>query len=457
MKVLLISTPWDNNPAFSPPTDDESNYPLGLAYLKSYLESKGHEVCLEWLNNYPDIWLTVLSITLVPQSPDVVGFNMLTINRVSTYKGIEYIHENFPNIKIVLGGIHATLMYRQILKKYPYVIVVRGEGEITFGEILEGKPLKDIAGIAYYNGDDIATNSDRKLIENLDTLPFPDHTIFFEGTRTFANILTSRGCPNNCSFCCLNPISKHTVRFRSVENVISEVEYLIQTFPQIDTIWIQDDSFFLNNNRVIRFCNEIIKRNIHIEFCCAGRVKPLSEETVLKLEEAGFKEVQLGLESGDAGVLAGCNKGITLGDVTKAVQLFATTDIVLTLYVIVGLPGETEQSILNTARFIQELQRIKYIHFWSVGTLMVFPGTEVYELSKKAGTIDDDYWLTDLSVPYYIVDNPQGVTDRYRDILLSYIKMEKIFTLSGFIHQFFMIPHILRYNLKYNSRMKRLR
>ena len=139
---------------------------------------------------------------------------MLTSNRVSAYHLIEHIHKNQPDIKIVIGGIHATIMFRQLLKKFPYVIAILGEGEITFAE-LAGKlfqpniNLNEIDGIAFYKNDSLVTTKTRKLIENLDDLPFPKHDIFFEdGKRTSVCLLTTRGCPFGCSFCCLDVISR---------------------------------------------------------------------------------------------------------------------------------------------------------------------------------------------------------------------------------------------------------
>jgi anaerobic magnesium-protoporphyrin IX monomethyl ester cyclase len=447
--ALLVSTPWEQNQLVFTTTDDISHYPIGLAYLHSYLESKGHVVETMWLNNSQTGWESAFTSQIMNFKPDVIGFNMLTMNRVSTYLAIELVHEKFPGTMIVLGGIHATLMYAQLLKKYPFVIIIRGEGEATFTHLLEETSLTKIEGIAYSDNGIVIKNPDRELIQCLDDLPFPKHELFFKGNRTGASILTSRGCPNSCSFCCLNPISKRKVRYRSVKNVISEVEYLIRTFPNLETIWFHDDSFFLDNKRVIAFCDEIIKRGIRTSFICSGRAKPISEEMVMKLELAGFKSVMLGLESGDEYVLELSHKGIVREDVVRATRLFAKTKIQLSVFIIVGLPGESRQTILNAAEFLQKLQRIKYLFFYDIGVLTVYPGTEVYDLMKQAGQIDDDFWLTAAPTPYYTVDHQPEVIQEYKELLMSYISVEKIITPSGFIHQFSMIPWALPYVVRY--------
>jgi len=453
--ILLVTTPWEENPITSRVSDDDTHYPIGVAYLHSYLESKGYDVDTLWLNNSPDsglnAWRKTLSMYLEHRRYFVVGFNVLTMNRVSTYEGIEYIHENYPNIQIVLGGIHTTIMYEQIIQKYPYVIVIRGEGEITFVDLLENlgnhTNLFDVPGIAYhYHNGMVITTPDRELIKDLDILPFPEHQLFFtSGKRTFAGILTSRGCPNHCSFCCLNPVSKRTVRFRSIPNVIKEVQYLIKNFPTLTTIWIHDDSFFLNNNRVIEFCDEIIRLGIKIDFVCSGRVKPLSSEMVLKLERAGFKTVMLGLESGDNQILNSCHKGITQDDVIRAVELFAKSSIDLVLFLIVGLPGETTETIATTAKFIQKLQKIKYIFYQDIGILMVYPGTEVYQLMKDSGKISDDYWITGQPTPVYTANNSIETLYEFKNLVLDHIAIHRIITASGFIHQWYMIAWSVSY------------
>jgi anaerobic magnesium-protoporphyrin IX monomethyl ester cyclase len=440
MKILLTSTPWESSSSVIKTSDNETHYPLGIAYLHSYLESKGHDVRTAWLNTRQVDYIQILLEYLTNFQPEIIGFNILTHNRSSTYQAIEYTHDKFPGIRIVIGGIHATIMYEQLLKKYPYVIAVLGEGELTFADLASAKPLQEIAGIAYYENE-IIKNPDRELVD-LDTLPFPKHDLFFGTGRTLGALLTSRGCPNLCSFCCLNPVSKHTVRYRSVGNVIAEIEYLVKSFPTLKTIWIHDDSFFLNNKRVIEICDELIKRKYPVSFFCSGRLKPVSEEMVLKLEQAGFTDVMFGLESGDPDVRFRCHKGITQEDAIKAVRLFSKTHIHIFMFLIVGLPGETDATIQTSARFIQKLQGIYYFYFGDIGVLGVYPGTEIYGLAKASGKIDDDYWLTDKNVPYYTVENSEQKLLEMKKNLLNAISVDRIKTFEGLKKQWYMIPSI---------------
>lgn len=447
MKILLVSTPWEQNPQVFEACDDDSHYPLGVAYLHSYLESKGHEVYFEWMNNGGSSWLALLISRIARFEPDIIGFNMLTLNRVTTYEAIEYLHHYYPNIRIVLGGIHATLLYGQILRRYPYVTIVIGEGEETFGEIAEGREFPDIRGIAYATDGKVIRNEDRDLL-NVDTLPFPKHSQFFKGERWLAALITTRGCPNKCTFCTLNTVTRRKVRFRSVQNVVDEMEYLYKTFPKLTTIWIHDESFTLNNQRVIDICDEIIRRGIKLKFICSGRAKPISEEMLDKMEQAGFTQMLIGLESGDADVLAACNKKITLEDIENDTRMFAMRNIEVFYFLIVGLPGETKQSVKNTAAFVQKLQKIKYIFFHDIGILATYPGTEVYEMMKRAGCISDDYWMSDKTTPFYTVDHSGEELMQMKNEILDVIAVERITTWNGFRNQWFMIPKIIPWYLK---------
>ena len=453
MKILLVSTPWEKNPQVMEACDDDSHYPLGVAYLHSYLESKGHEVCFEWLNNHRDSWMLRLVTQIAKFEPDIIGLNMLSLNRVTTYEAIEYLHRYYPKIRIVLGGIHATLLYHQILEKYSYVTVVVGEGEETFAELAEGKRNHEIRGIAYTVLGRTFRNEDRDL-SNVDALPFPKHDQFFRGNRWLAAMITTRGCPNTCSFYCLNTITRRKVRFRSVQSVVDEMEYLYKSFPKLTTIWIHDESFFLNNQRVIGICDEIIKRGIKLRFICSGRAKPISFEMLEKLERAGFVQVLIGLESGDADVLKATGKGITLQDVEDATRKFVHSKIELTFFLIVGLPGETDQTAKNTAEFVQKLQKIKYIFFQDIGILTAYPGTAVYESMKAAGNISDAYWMGPQTTPFYTAEHSAEKLVQMKNEILDTIATERILTWKGFWKQWFMVPKIIPWYLRRKGVLK---
>jgi anaerobic magnesium-protoporphyrin IX monomethyl ester cyclase len=457
-EVSLVMAGKDNPEGIK--TGEESHYPLGIGYLHSCLEAAGHEVKTLFHNNHTyDDSFREFKRSIDEFAPDLIGYQMLTVNRASTFRFLEYVHQNHQNIKQITGGIHATILYEQILRKYPFLYIVLGEGEITFPELIESLAKNDRAidavdGIAFSRDGSMVVTRPRKLIEDLDVLPFPKHELFFNAKRTYGNILTSRGCPFNCSFCCLDHLSQRRVRKRSVANVMEEIEWMMGKFPNMKAVWIHDDTFFIDNQRAIEFCDEIIKRGLKINFVCSGRIKPISEELVMKLEKANFKKVLLGLESGDEGILKKCHKNITQADVEHAFRLFAKTDIFILAFLIVGLPGETDETIKVTADFVKKLQRIKYVPYSDSAILSVYPGTEVYEIAKTGKMINDDFWLTDAPTPLFTLENSQERLIAMKERLLDNIAMERFFTLSGFKAQFFMAPYILKYILKHPEAVK---
>ena len=296
-------------------------------------------------------------------------------------------------------------MKEQIARRFPYCTLCLGESETTLCELTEvfetGGDRAKVNGLAYFDNGELRITPERELIADLDELPFARHEAFFNERRGTAEILTSRGCPFACTFCVLDTLSRRKIRYRSAPAVIDEIEYILTTFPQVNTIQILDDQFFANNKRVIELCDEIARRNVQCAFECSGRMKPLSKDVVFAMERANFKTVYLGLETGSPSVLKRTRKGITTEDAVNAFELFRHSPINIYVLMIVGLPGESLATILESAALLQRLQKIKY-HTYShrVSTLFVYPGTQIHDLCLEAGAFDDDHWLTDEDVPY---------------------------------------------------------
>ena len=456
MKILLCCTSIQDEHR----TEDnhDSHYPLGLAYLQSYLEhhrpGKDEFINL-YLNNidYETCYREVKQ-NLKKMEPDIFGVSIMTHSRVSAYRMIEYAHENYPNAKIVVGGMHVSVMWRQMVEKYPYIVAVRGEGETCFHDLIEaydnGMPLEDVEGIVFHDGEKMVVTAERALIPDIDVLPFPKHELFVKDGKKMANLLTSRGCPYKCNFCVLDHTSRRKVRFRSGENIADEVEQLLTQFPSITDIWIHDDAFMINKERTIEFCDAIIKRGIKTRFVASARFRPISPEVVQKMERAGFVHVLFGLESGADAVIKGMRKGITKQHVRYGMSLFANTTMKATAFLIVGLPGETDETIEETVDFVQEIQNIDYLYYDDIGVAMIYPGTEMYTMARSTGKISDDYWLTDKDVPYYTIEH--GGIHTYEKLLEMKervrlaLSLKYLFTPEGIIHQRKVIPSMLKYS-----------
>ena len=453
MKLLLLSTSFEDESKLNL-VNQNSHYPVGVAYLHSYLESYNHQVESLFLNDHPfDDCFCIIRKKMETYSPDVVGFSIITNSRTSSFRTIEWIHTLYPNTHIIIGGIHTSITYEQIITKYPYVIAVIGEGEATtqklLGRLEKGEDIDSVNGIAYSKDGVVKLTKPRDLITNLDALPFPNHKPFLSNGRTTATILTSRGCPFRCSFCVLHYITQRKVRFRSIENVIQEIEHLVATYPKVNTVWIHDDVFCINNQRAIEFCDEIVRRKIKLKFICCGRIKPMSKELVSAMERAGFIQILFGLESGSPKVLKAAHKEITQEDTVNTIKLFRDSKIIASVFLIVGLYGEDDDSIDETIRFVKKLQRINYVFFHGIGILMVYPGTEIYEIAKQAGQIDDDYWMTSNRTPLFTVDHSVEKLHYYTDKILDNIALKRMFTFRGFVLQVTMLPAVVRFIVKH--------
>jgi anaerobic magnesium-protoporphyrin IX monomethyl ester cyclase len=413
-KVFLVS------PSLQPDVQQDiidNSYGLGLGYLHAVIEQAGYDITTRCLNNTAiDDARRQFDEACYGLQPDFLLVQIFTMNRVEAFRAIRRGRELQPQMKIIVGGVHASIYYQQLLENFPIDYIIVGEGEHTIVELLDalraGTATGDINGIACLRDGIVVATPDRPLLADLDSLPFPRHDLFMTRERSMACILTSRGCPFKCSFCCLYTISKRKYRVRSVENVVAEVEYIIANFPAITTIQISDDTFTLNQKRAIDFCKEIVQRNIRIQFTCSARVKPASRELFEWMERAGFVSIGFGLETGSERLMQSIHKNVTQEDVVRAFEMLKGSKMSITTFLMVGFPGETFETVEETIRFVKRLQKIKYYEFQGVARLWVYPNTEVYDIMKAAGAIDDGYWLTDADVPYFTVENSMEDLDR---------------------------------------------
>lgn len=415
-KVLLVSPPLQVN-AQAPSKDN--SYGLGLAYLHAVLEKEGYEVRTRSYNNSdPAASAAAVEAELAGFRPDFFLVQVFTMNRVESFKTIKKARELLPGTRIIAGGVHASIYPAQLLENYPVDCVVIGEGEVTIVELLRaltsGADLGEVKGIAYRKGGAAALTAQRPLIEDLDAIPFPRHGLFIENEplREMGCILTSRGCPFRCSFCCLHTVSRRRFRTRSVKNVVDEIEYIAANFPQIKVLQIADDTFTLNQARAIEICREIIRRGVKMRFLCSARIKPASVELFEAMERAGFDGIGFGLETGSEKLLKSIHKNITRADVVETFKMLKDRKISIATYLMVGFPGETDETVAETIDLVKKLQKIKYFNFAGVAMLWVYPNTEVYEVLRAAGRMDDSYWLTDKDVPFFTLEHSEEELQR---------------------------------------------
>ncbi|KSV64631.1 hypothetical protein N182_36445 [Sinorhizobium sp. GL2] len=430
-----------------------AGYPLGLAYIHSYASSEGHVGRSFNLTEVPigDCRSFVLE-QIDDLKPDLIGFQVLSSNRVSTLEIVELLGKTHQRLPVVVGGIHASVRFAEMLAQRPGLTVITGEAEAAFSHMLNNlrdeRPLYfEVSGIAYTDKGKLVRVPAPLEHVDLDRLPFPAHEQFLTEDSIYASLITSRGCPFACSFC---SVSRRTMRMRSVSNVVDEIEVISARFPQVEAIRIWDDQFFFDNDRVIAICDEIVRRGIKMRFICLGRLKPCSRELVLALERAGFVHVLFGLETGSRSVSLKSNKKIKSDWALETASLFADSRINISMFLIVGLEGETADTILETARFVQKIQAIKYFPcWWNVGIATVYPDTDLFAAAKQKGMMTEGFWETDSDVPLFTAENSFQQLMSWKDELTEYIDPLRILeSRAAFNAQRHLLPSIILWVLR---------
>jgi radical SAM superfamily enzyme YgiQ (UPF0313 family) len=389
-KVLLIN-PYNNLAG----TNDLAalHPPLGLAYLASVLRSNNIRVKI--------IDASVLALSnkqvmkiVFAEKPELVG---ISINIATARSGIElskYIKKT-TSMNVCLGGPFASSNIEYILRSAGADITVVGEGENTLLEVCREKRLSKIKGIAWKSVDnDIIVNEAADLIQNLDDLPIPAYDLlpplklYRSRTRKkpMTSILTSRGCPYNCTHCNHNIFGS---RFRafSPERVIEEMEYLISKFG-IGQFDIVDDTFTQDLSRAEKILDLIIKKklNIVINLNNGIRADTITYPIVKKMKRAGVFRVSIGCESGNNKILREIKKNLDLEKVKQAVNWFRKERIISNCFFMLGFPCDTKRTIWDTINFAIEANPSNA----TFSVLIPFPGTEVYSFLKNNDLLDKD-------------------------------------------------------------------
>ena len=403
-KILLIRPDTDSIPEMP-----DAGQPMGLLYMAGALESFGYDVIIRDLNRQPIEPALVNEIRSGVIS--MVGISMLSYVRKEPYELIGLIKEWNSSTKIVIGGVHATTLSTLLVNNFPIDAAVVGEGESTIVQLadlwINGRGnLKDIPGIATFK---YGLNSPAVLIKDLDSLkPAYHHTrvdwfgarmakdrpgCVIDGIRlgdtSFFNISMSRGCIGRCKFCNAFEHWGCKVRFRSVKNIVDEIEFLYKNFG-VNLIVFHDDSFALKRKLALEVCHEIVRRDLKILWYTAARVDSIDEELLIAMRRAGCFSIAYGVESGSEIILRNINKSTTKDQIRRAIKLTKDAGIKAYMLLMIGNLGETDKTIIETANLVRETK--PDIVSW-VGRVMVFPGTEYSNILKHRGELTDEYWL----------------------------------------------------------------
>lgn len=422
-KVLLFNAKRERCDSISPH--------LGLAILAAVLKEHGHDILVVDYQFTPD--------ASSPESfienfePDVIGITLYTATMKEAEKIIEQISKF--NKPLIVGGPHATLYYNELIDKANYIII--GEAETIIAETVENANISSKSQLVR------AEPPDPKK------LPFPDFTTFFGYEKIFIYpLLTSRGCPYNCSFCAVRFVSTRKWRPRKVEDCIEELIQAKKVLKSMDSVVIYDDNAMFRKNHIKKFLNLYLNHKINLPLTIINtRADSLDDEMISLLKKAKCPSIGIGVESGHPEIFKKIEKGESLADIEKAAKLIKKNKIPLALCFVIGLEGDTFENTLLSIDFAKKLDADHI--YWNMIT--PFKGTRIREWYDKNGKVYDlinhsSYVDGDFMCEEPCAETPEfSIRDRKKAYFLAILETND--TRLSLINIPHLIPHVIEYKL----------
>ena len=367
--------------------------PMGLALIAAILGKEGYPVTVLDANV---LGLLPAEVAAQATDADVAGLTAMTPTIGTAVSTARYLKQANPNLFIILGGAHATLLPEETLASAPEIdVIVRGEAEETIIRLLQAlenkRALDDIPGISYRKAGEVINNAPLSSNVDLNALPFlAYHRLPWQKYKPhpphgraypFAAIITSRGCPYQCSYCS-KPVFGSNFRAQSPQRVVDEIAYYTQRFG-IKELAFYDDVFTLDKKRAYAIADEIMRAGIKIDWTCETRVNLVDKELLHHMKQAGCYAIAYGIESASPEILEIINKGATVEQAEEAVRITQEAGLQIIGYFMLGSPGETPETIEQTIKLAKKLK----LDFAQFSVTTPFPGTKLYELylNEKRG------------------------------------------------------------------------
>ena len=373
--------------------------PLGLLSIAAYLEGEGHEVFVhDCLGPRAPQGNEASAGIILGMNPDLVGFSATTSGFLDGYDLATRIKAARPGIRIVFGGVHVSAMGGTLLDRFEHIdYLCMGEGEATLAELASGEEPARISGLVWRDQGVAVSNQPRPYIPDLDSLPFPSYEklagfpkgynlpLFSYILSPGATMVTSRGCPYQCSFCDRS-VFRREYRYNSAQYVYEHMRYLRKRFG-VRHINIYDDLFTAHRRRITELCDLLISRPLGMQFNCAVRAGHCDDELLEMLKKAGFLQLSLGIETGDPGLMKTHKPGVHLEEVCDTVRRIQAKGLRAKGLFIMGLPGETRESILKTSDFVISLG----LDDMNMSKFTPFYGAPLWASIDEEGTFDHDW------------------------------------------------------------------
>lgn len=405
MKILLVRPNYRSH-IITPP--------LGLGYLSSYL--KKHGVKTKIIDGLRDnLSSDDLLQKISSEKPDAVGITCLTAFYEEVIKLAKLVKKN--NMRCIIGGVHPTFLAPKALADSGADYVICGEGEIALLKLIKNDFInKDIPGV--YSKDDFENGKKdirkAEIVENLDDLPFPDWQQIEPSSypkaphgaivRNFpvGPVMTTRGCPYECTFCASPKFYNRKIRFRTPENVIQEIKHLVKNFG-VKEIHFEDDNLTLNRDHIEKICKLIIENKINISWACPNGIRAdrVDEELIKLMKKSGCYYFAYGIESANPEILKNIKKKATIEVMEKSIEIAERVGISTQAFFIFGLPGETKETIEETINFARKskLSRAQFL------ILDVLPGSELWD--TLSGQFEPNWTKNSYKEPEWI---PEGLS-----------------------------------------------
>lgn len=403
--------------------------PLGLASMAAYLELRGISVDIIDCYAHPNYLRHVLDY-LKTERPAFIGFSCTTSSFLDGVNIASQAKQVLPGIQTVFGGPHVSALREKVLEKFPEVdFAIVGEGEETLAELIAGQgnnPDTIMGVVSRTRSGDICFPGYRDQQLELDTLPFPAYEklagfpgayqlpIFNYPRTPNTSCISSRGCPYACSYCDRS-VFRRSFRYNSAEYLYEHVLYLRERFG-IRHINFYDDQFTFNRGRVEKFCNLMITNSPGMTFNCAARAEHIDLDLLRLMKEAGCWMISLGIESGDEELLTQHRQNANLDMLAGKIRLIKKAGIRVKGLLMMGLPGESEQSIKRSMKYVFSLP----IDDINLAKFTPFPGSPLYQKIHNLGTFNEDWEKMDCMQFLFI---PHGMTkDRLEKLFIDYYR-----------------------------------
>lgn len=396
MKIALIFTPLRLKKNWSTLIAQDEHVgimpPLSLAYTAAIAEKSGHKVIII------DAVAEHLSLQLVIKrieefSPDILGFTLTTYGFHQTLTWINNIKEKVK-IPVMVGGWHLSIYPRETMSHTAIDYAVIGDAENVLPDFLSalesGDSLDVVKGIAFKENGKVKITPPAIPTANLDAVPFPARHLLknnlyyniLSRVKNFTVMLSARGCPYQCIFCDLNT---RDFRMRTANNFVEEIETNYKEF-RIKEFDIYDSSFTIDNQRVKKICDEIIRRKLNVFWTVRSRIDTVNRDLLRAMAKAGCHTIMYGIESAHPGILRSLNKYNDADKVKQVINWTKECGIKTLGFFMLGSPGETFETADQTIGLMSELD----LDYVQVTKLTPFPNTKIYKMLLERGF--GDYW-----------------------------------------------------------------